>query len=243
MGIHTASFHLHNLMHTLAHTHTHTPLITAQNARYKFSQQLLELDKCRPAEASCDTLPEKLRHIESPLRVGVWKQLLSEHPDQQFAHYILKGLVEGFRIGFQYKHAHLKQRSSNLVVKDPLVVSEYLDTELRLNRLVKLSEKEAEEIGIHCSPIGIIPKKNKPGKWRLIVDLSSPEGGSVNDGVDKEMSSVSYTSVDVIASKVLALGQGAMLAKMDIKQAYRIIPTHPEDRRLLGMRWNKHQHH
>lgn len=53
------------------------------------------------------------------------------------------------------------------------------------------------------------------------------------------MSSLSYTSVDVIASKVLASGQGAMIAKMDIKQAYRIIPTHPEDRRLLGMRWNK----
>ena len=53
------------------------------------------------------------------------------------------------------------------------------------------------------------------------------------------MSSLSYTSVDVIASKVLALAQGAMLAKMDIKQTYRIIPTHPEDRLLLGMRWNK----
>ena len=117
-----------------------------------FSQQLLELDKCRPAEASCDTLPKKLRHIESPLRVGVWKQSLSEHPDEQFAHYILKGLGEGFRTGFQYKHAHLKQCSSNLVMKDPLVVSEYLDTELRLNRLVKLSEKEAEEIEFIAAP-------------------------------------------------------------------------------------------
>ena len=32
--------------------------------------------------------------------------------------------------------------------------------------------------------------------------------GSINDGVDKGMSSLLYTSVDVIASKVLALGQG-----------------------------------
>ena len=147
-GRHTASIHLHNLMHTLAHAHTHIPLTTAQNAQYEYSQHLLELDKCRPAEASCSTLLEKLRHIESPIRVRVWKQSLSEHPDQQFAHYILKGLEEGFRIGFQYKHAQLKQCSSNLVVKDPLVVSEYLDTEFSLNRLIKLSEKEAEEHAI-----------------------------------------------------------------------------------------------
>ena len=51
------------------------------------------------------------------------------------------------------------------------------------------------------------------------------------------MSSLSYTSVDAIASKVVALGRGAMLAKMDIKEAYRIISIHPEDRYLLGMRW------
>ena len=44
-------------------------------------------------------------------------------------------------------------------------------------------------------------------------------------------------SVDVVADKVLAPGRGAMLAKMDIKQAYRMVPIHPQDRRLLGMRW------
>ena len=83
----------------------------------------------------------------------------------------------------------------------------------------------------------IIPKKNKPGKWRLIVDLSSPEDASVNDGIEKEICSLSYTSVDAVADKVMALGRGAMLAKMDIKQAYRMVPIHPQDRRLLGMRW------
>ena len=60
-------------------------------------------------------------------------------------------------------------------------------------------------MGIHCSPIGIIPKKNKLGKWRLIVDLSSPEGASVNDGVDKEISSLSYTSVDAIAEWIITV--------------------------------------
>lgn len=109
-----------------------------------------------------------------------------------------------------------------------------LTHELRRNWLVKLSKSEAEAIGVHCSPIGMIPKKNKHSKWRLIVDLSSPDGASINEGIDKKMSSLSYTLVDAIASKVAALGWGAMLAKMDIKEAYRIIPIHLEDRYLLG---------
>ena len=84
----------------------------------------------------------------------------------------------------------------------------------------------------------MIPKKNKPGKWRLIVDLSSPTGASVNDGIDKSMCRLSYTSVGAVAKQALCLGRGWLLAKMDIKHAYRIVPVHPVDRLLLGMKWD-----
>ena len=78
-------------------------------------------------------------------------------------------------------------------------------------------------------------EKHKPNKWRLIVDLSSPNGASVNDGIDKETCSLSYTSVDAVVEKILELGRGSLLAKLDIKQAYRMIPVHPQDTLLLGM--------
>ena len=106
------------------------------------------------------------------------------------------------------------------------VVDQYLSEELRLNRIVKLTKED-------------IPKKNRPGKWRLIVDLSAPEGASTNDGVDKEACSLSYTSVDHIAARVADLGRGTLLAKMDVKQAYRRVPVHPSDRHLLGMLWRE----
>jgi hypothetical protein len=38
---------------------------------------------------------------------------------------------------------------------------------------------------VHVSLFGVIPK-SEPGKWYLIVDLSSPCGNSVNDGINKE---------------------------------------------------------
>ena len=59
----------------------------------------------------------------------------------------------------------------------------------------------------------------------------------MNDGIDKELASASYTAVDDTVATILQLGRVALLAKMDIKQAYRNVPVHPEDRLLLGMLW------
>jgi hypothetical protein len=38
----------------------------------------------------------------------------------------------------------------------------------------------------------------------------------VNDGIDKDLASLSYVSVDDVAAAVVKLGQGAMMAKMDV---------------------------
>ena len=54
------------------------------------------------------------------------------------------------------------------------------------------------------------------------------------------MCSLSYTSVDAVVEKILDLGRNALLAKLDIKQAYRMIPVHPQDRLLLGMEWEEY---
>ena len=66
---------------------------------------------------------------------------------------------------------------------------------------------------------------------------SPPHGESVNDGIAKELCSLSYVMVDDIATRVLKLGRGVLVAKFDLKAAYRHILVHPDDRRLLGMEW------
>jgi len=91
--------------------------------------------------------------------------------------------------------------------------------------------------GTHTSPLGLIPKKNKPGKWRLIVDLSAPQGMSINDGIDSELSSLSYSSIDHLASLVVSEERGSFLVKANIKEAYRMVPVHSEAQHLLGVQW------
>ena len=87
----------------------------------------------------------------------------------------------------------------------------------------------------HCSPIGSAPKPD--GSVRLILDLSSPRGQSVNDGISKEEFTCKYSKFDDAVSIILHLGKGALMGKIDIKHAFRICPVDPEQWSLLCFEW------
>ena len=46
-----------------------------------------------------------------------------------------------------------------------------------------------------------------------------------------------YITIDDAITKILTLGPGALIAKIDIRNAFRMVPVHPADRHLLAMRW------
>ena len=145
----------------------------------------------------------------------------------------------GFRIGYDYsKQQGLPtqlRRNMMSAHQNPQVIEAYLESELRKGRIIGPFSRECIP-DVRVSPFGVIPK-SKPGTWRLITNLSSPEGSSVNDGIDKSLCSIRYMSVDDVFNLVKALGKGTLLAKLDLKEAYRVVPVHPEDRPLLGVEW------
>ena len=155
-----------------------------------------------------------------------------------YKEYILSGLRQGFRIGFDYTNHSCQPAKKNLpsVASQPAVVQEYIEKECAAGRILG-PFPPGSILGLQISPFGVIPKGHTPRKWRLIIDLSHPEGGSVNDGISSQWSSLAYVSIDHVVQAILRLGQGTQLAKIDIRSAYRLIPVHPHDRLLLGMRW------
>ena len=76
---------------------------------------------------------------------------------------------------------------------------------------------------LQVSSFGVIPKKGQPGKWHLIVDMSSPHGSSVNDGIDRDEFSMHYIHLDQIINMIAKHGPGALIAKFDVEAAYRNI--------------------
>ena len=61
------------------------------------------------------------------------------------------------------------------------------------------------------------------------MDLSYPEGNSVNDGISPHWLMLAYLSIDHIVYAILRLGRGTLLKKLDIHSAYWLIPVHCQD--------------
>ena len=152
----------------------------------------------------------------------------------------MEGITQGFRIGHCPSLAPLKSAKKNMqsALCHEQVIDDYLSNEEQDQRVVgPFATFDPSLADAHINRFGVIPKSHQPDKWRLIVDLSHPKEASVNDGIIRQLCSMSYTTVDEATQKVASLGPGSLLAKIDIKRAFRLIPVHPADRHLLAMRW------
>lgn len=205
------------------------------NGHYIFTRDLLALESASPP---LQNAPYNSIRV-SPLRPHAWRRALQYFPDRPFADFLLRGITAGFRIGIS-SDRHLRPARRNLKSADdnPQVITAYLNREVELDRLVRLPAcTESSSLPVQTSPFGAIPKKHRPNKWRLIVDLSSPQGHSVNEAIPTPLCSVSYSSVDQAVALACSLGRGCLLAKLDLKEAYRAVPVHPTDQRFLGVCW------
>ena len=83
------------------------------------------------------------------------------------------------------------------------------------------------------SPIGVIPMKDSK-KYRTITNPPSPKGHYINDLISIGESAVQFNGCDTAVRIISTLGQGAQMAKLDIKSALRICPVRPSNCHLLG---------
>ena len=206
---------------------------------YPYTADLLALDLCRPPPSPHHPL---LGTVRTPLRAAAWASALAAHPDKAFVRYLLAGIMEGFRIGFRHP-APLRSAPRNMqsALDHPDVVQAYIAAECARGRMLGLFSPLAQaQVSLppcHVNRFGVIPKGRNTGRWRLITDLSFPPGLSVNDGIDPDLCSLTYTSVDKVAEVIAALPQGGLLAKIDIESAYRLVLVHPLDRPLQAVVW------
>ena len=92
------------------------------------------------------------------------------------------------------------------------------------------------------SPIGVATGKYS-GKKRLILDLSSPHDDdqipSVNSCINKSEYSLKYVKIDDAIEVIKKLGKGARMTKVDVKDAFRIMPVAPYQWPYLCVRWEQ----
>lgn len=167
----------------------------------------------------------------SPIDIVVLKRELC-HYDSDKRDIILDGFTKGFSL--HYNGPHLTTESKNLKSVKALsdIVQQKIDKEVLAGRVAGPFQKIPLE-HLRISPIGLVPKKT-PGEYRLIHHLSYPTGSSVNDFIDPLFCSVQYTSFDEAVYMLQDLGRHCKIFKMDLKNAFRLLPVRPDDFCQLG---------
>ena len=87
------------------------------------------------------------------------------------------------------------------------------------------------EIGaFQSSPLSLVPKSRKPGKYRLIQNLSFPHNNtptpSINSSLNSDEFPCTWGTFQTISTLIRSLPPGSQAAVRDIAEAYRIIPLH-----------------
>ena len=170
----------------------------------------------------------------TPVRIDRLTTVLRDY-DPFLKHFLIQGFSYGFHI--HYSNLRSSYEFPNLLSANdqPNIITEKLHKEIEASRVAGPFSAPPFD-NLVMSPLGLVPKK-APNEFRLIQHLSYPQENLVNSGIPVDFASVRYASIQDAIVFVKRLGVGCYLAKTDIKSAFRIIPIHPEDYSLLGMRW------
>ncbi len=130
-------------------------------------EDLLKLDACRSAHPL--RLPVAREEVHTPLKWQEWDRSLAGHPDQRFRRYIVDGIKDGFRIGFDYSRS---PPDPQLPLESTLGRGAPGDSEGLLGHRVQRREwgaplDPAQFPAVHSSRFGVIPKST-PGEWRHV---------------------------------------------------------------------------
>ena len=178
--------------------------------------------------------------VSSRLNIPLRRQYLREYHDTKICDF----LEYGWLVGYDYSThgfpvSQLRNHQGALLFPD--AIDSYLRNEICRNAVLGPFESNPFSCPVALSPLNSVPKHDSVER-RIIVDLSWPAGTSVNDGISSssylgEDVSLTYPTVDSIASLIWSAGAGCLLYKRDLKRAYRQFPVDPLDYPLLGYCW------
>ena len=178
-------------------------------------------------------------NVKSQLNPDVWDSLLQGYWDSQ-----LPLLIRfGFPLDFD-RNSILESHSDNHTSAKnyPQDVQTYLEEEIQYNAILGPFDNPPLD-DLHTSPFMTREKSNSTNR-RVIIDLSFPQGRSVNVGSAKDIYlgtpfALKLPTIDHITNRVRKLGKGCMIYKIDIKRAFRHVKLDPRDYDLLGLRQDK----
>lgn len=181
--------------------------------------------KCNASYANKDA---KAYVSPSPVNPITLNQLLLETGyDNNLRQFLVQGFSQGFKLG------HAASLSNSYAAfpttdQDARIIQSKLDTELEMGRIAGPFPAPPFQ-NFQISPL-FLREKATPGQFRMILDLSFPkQQNNINSNISESYRSIKYSSVREAIMIISALGAGTYTAKVDIKDAFRLIPLHPTE--------------
>ena len=176
--------------------------------------------------------------LDSALNVQLWEDIAHIHGDYMLSEMMRYGFPSG-HVGQITPAAELKNHASAL--RNPTSVKAYLDKEISLGALVGPFDRAPFEPWTRSNPMLTRPKRDSK-ELRVILDLSFPNDCSVNGGIPRESLDGSNFKLRLpspldLARKIVALGSGCKIYKIDLSRAYRQLKGNPLDLPMMGVMW------
>ena len=178
--------------------------------------------------------------VPSTLNIIMWRQLLTNYHDYIVVDYLEFGWPLNYQssvppLGVENGYNH----KSAIAFKS--VVKRNIDQDIDMGALLGPFSYEPFTDKLVISPMQIVTKD--VNKHRLVIDASFPNGSSLNDGIPstnflQDPLELKYPSVESLAKIIRQKGKGCLMFKTDLKNAYKQIPTSPNDWHLCGISWN-----
>ena len=159
------------------------------------------------------------------------------YPDQSLVETLVGIKVHGARVGFTGQATCLQRPNHPSIHNHMDIIDKYIQDEMATGRIHELQGPLPSVY--FCSPLGLVPKKRDGIQtgWRMIFDLSHPQGRSVNDGIPKHFGTLQYESFQHALSVIAQSGPNSCLLKKDLKAAFRRVAISSFDWHLFLFFW------
>lgn len=152
--------------------------------------------------------------------------------------YLTEGFTQRFRIPFQGPQMHMMVCNLRSISGKEGIVQDKIKKELELGRLTVPFQVTVCAWSLYgCQLWALCPRRRLVSTGSFIT--CHPHETSVKDTIDPALCSVRYASFDAAVGMIRDLGPAALLAKCDIKSAFRVLPVFPGDFDLLGFAFEK----
>ena len=180
-------------------------------------------------------LERRRREPLTPYNWLAWTEELSRYDLQKKYPLLVQGLVEGFDLGIpRVWHTYTPPNHHSIRALND-VYNAIIENEFAAGRYIgPFSRRQLEAVlgPFQTSPLSLVPKTSKPGKFRAVHNFSHPHNPlpdtpSINSCINGDHFPCTWGTFSTVALLFSRLPPGSQASVRDVAEAYRTIPVLP----------------